>query len=108
MKQAGAGKVGEVAYLFLGLAVLVVATNAAEQNGLAAISHILAKCVVAKATIVSVVVQDADIVGGGKPLESDAQIEIDCGHMGFACSGRAIAQIVVAVRQFEQDRCGSG
>jgi pimeloyl-ACP methyl ester carboxylesterase len=42
----------------------------------------------------------------GKPLESDAQIEIDCGHMGFACSGRAIAQIVRAVRQFHPDRKG--
>lgn len=34
----------------------------------------------------------------GKPLESDAQIEIDCGHMGFACSGRAIRQIVLVIR----------
>lgn len=40
----------------------------------------------------------------GKPLESDAQIEIDCGHMGFACSGPAIRQIVVAVRRFHPEK----
>jgi hypothetical protein len=42
----------------------------------------------------------------GLPPESDAQIEIDCGHMGFACSGRAIRQIVAAVRQFDAANAG--
>jgi pimeloyl-ACP methyl ester carboxylesterase len=33
----------------------------------------------------------------GRPLESDAQVEIDCGHMGFATSGRAFRQIVAVI-----------
>jgi pimeloyl-ACP methyl ester carboxylesterase len=32
--------------------------------------------------------------------ESDRQIELDCGHMGFAVSGRAYPQIVAAIRSF--------
>ncbi len=34
----------------------------------------------------------------GKAFESDVQVEIDCGHMGFATSGRAFRQIVGVVR----------
>jgi len=36
----------------------------------------------------------------GKAGESDCQIELDCGHMGFAVSGRAYPRIVEAVRSF--------
>jgi pimeloyl-ACP methyl ester carboxylesterase len=36
----------------------------------------------------------------GKAGESDRQIELDCGHMGFAVSGRAYPKIVEAVRSF--------
>ncbi|HEX8623433.1 MAG TPA: alpha/beta fold hydrolase [Allosphingosinicella sp.] len=32
--------------------------------------------------------------------ESDRQIEVDCGHMGFAVSGRAYPKIVEAIRSF--------
>jgi pimeloyl-ACP methyl ester carboxylesterase len=36
----------------------------------------------------------------GKPGESDAQIELDCSHMGFAVSGAAFPKIVAAIRAF--------
>ena len=36
----------------------------------------------------------------GEPGESDAQIELDCGHMAFAVSGRAFPRIVEAIRSF--------
>jgi pimeloyl-ACP methyl ester carboxylesterase len=36
----------------------------------------------------------------GKAGESDRQIELDCGHMGFAVSGRAYPKIVEAIRSF--------
>jgi pimeloyl-ACP methyl ester carboxylesterase len=36
----------------------------------------------------------------GEPGESDAQIELDCGHMGFAVSGKAYPKIVAAIRAF--------
>ncbi|HET9426926.1 MAG TPA: alpha/beta hydrolase, partial [Allosphingosinicella sp.] len=36
----------------------------------------------------------------GEPHESDAQIELDCGHMAFAVSGRAYPRIVEAIRSF--------
>jgi pimeloyl-ACP methyl ester carboxylesterase len=36
----------------------------------------------------------------GRPEERDAELEIDCGHMGFAVSGRAYPRIVEAVRSF--------
>jgi len=36
----------------------------------------------------------------GEPGERDAEIELDCTHMGFGVSGRAYARIVEAVRNF--------
>jgi pimeloyl-ACP methyl ester carboxylesterase len=36
----------------------------------------------------------------GAPGESDGQIELDCGHMGFAVSGKAYPRIVEAIRSF--------
>jgi dienelactone hydrolase len=36
----------------------------------------------------------------GQPGESDRQVELDCGHMGFAVSGRAYPSIVEAIRSF--------
>lgn len=36
----------------------------------------------------------------GLPGESDAQVEIDCSHMGFAVSGRAAPAVVRAIRDF--------
>jgi pimeloyl-ACP methyl ester carboxylesterase len=38
----------------------------------------------------------------GEPGESDARVELDCGHMGFAVSGRAYPKIVAAIRAFEE------
>jgi pimeloyl-ACP methyl ester carboxylesterase len=42
----------------------------------------------------------------GEPGESDAQVELDCGHMGFAVSGRAYPAIVAAIRAFEAGQSG--
>lgn len=36
----------------------------------------------------------------GREGESDRQIELDCGHMGFAVSGRAYPRIVSAISSF--------
>lgn len=36
----------------------------------------------------------------GLPGESDRQLEIDCSHMGFAVSGRAVPAVVKAIRDF--------
>lgn len=36
----------------------------------------------------------------GAAGESDAQLELDCSHMGFAVSGRAYPRIVAAIRSF--------
>jgi dienelactone hydrolase len=36
----------------------------------------------------------------GEPDESDARVELDCSHMGFAVSGRAYPAIVEAIRAF--------
>jgi pimeloyl-ACP methyl ester carboxylesterase len=36
----------------------------------------------------------------GREGESDRQVEVDCGHMGFAVSGRAYPQIVRAIDAF--------
>jgi hypothetical protein len=36
----------------------------------------------------------------GRDGESDLQVEVDCGHMGFAVSGRAYRQIVSAINSF--------
>jgi len=36
----------------------------------------------------------------GLPGESDRQQEIDCSHMGFAVSGRAVPSVVKAIRDF--------
>ena len=36
----------------------------------------------------------------GEAVESDRQIELDCGHMGFAVSSRAYPRIVEAIRSF--------
>ena len=36
----------------------------------------------------------------GREGESDRQVELDCGHMGFAVSGRAYPLIVEAIRGF--------
>jgi pimeloyl-ACP methyl ester carboxylesterase len=36
----------------------------------------------------------------GREGESDCQAEVDCGHMGFAVSGRAYPQIVKAINAF--------
>jgi pimeloyl-ACP methyl ester carboxylesterase len=36
----------------------------------------------------------------GEPGESDAQVELDCSHMGFAVSGRGIRAVVEAVKSF--------
>ncbi len=36
----------------------------------------------------------------GEPHESDAQLELDCSHMGFAVSAKAYPRIVEAVRRF--------
>ncbi len=36
----------------------------------------------------------------GRPEERDAELEIDCSHMGFAVSGSAYPKIVEAVRSF--------
>jgi pimeloyl-ACP methyl ester carboxylesterase len=43
----------------------------------------------------------------GEPGESDKQIELDCGHMGFAVSGKAYPKIVEAIREFSP-RNGEG
>ena len=37
----------------------------------------------------------------GEEGESDRQVELDCGHMGFAVSGRAFPAIVEAIRSFD-------
>jgi len=37
----------------------------------------------------------------GLPGESDARVELDCGHMDFGVSGRAFPRIVAAIRAFE-------
>ncbi|MFN3389938.1 MAG: alpha/beta fold hydrolase, partial [Allosphingosinicella sp.] len=36
----------------------------------------------------------------GKPGERDAELELDCSHMGFGVSGRAYPRIVEAVKGF--------
>jgi pimeloyl-ACP methyl ester carboxylesterase len=36
----------------------------------------------------------------GEPGERDAEQELDCGHMGFAVSGKAYPKIVEAVKRF--------
>jgi len=36
----------------------------------------------------------------GEPGQRDAELELDCSHMGFAVSGRAFPKIVEAVRSF--------
>ena len=36
----------------------------------------------------------------GRPEERDAEVEVDCSHMGFAVSSRAYPQIVEAIRSF--------
>jgi pimeloyl-ACP methyl ester carboxylesterase len=36
----------------------------------------------------------------GTPAQRDAQLELDCSHMGFAVSGKAYPQIVAAIRDF--------
>lgn len=36
----------------------------------------------------------------GAPGERDAELELDCSHMGFAVSGKAYPHIVAAVRSF--------
>jgi pimeloyl-ACP methyl ester carboxylesterase len=36
----------------------------------------------------------------GTPAQQDAELELDCSHMGFAVSGKAYPQIVAAVRDF--------
>jgi hypothetical protein len=36
----------------------------------------------------------------GQPGERDAELELDCSHMGFAVSAQAYPKIVEAVRQF--------
>jgi pimeloyl-ACP methyl ester carboxylesterase len=36
----------------------------------------------------------------GRPGESDRQIELDCGHMGFAVSSRAYPRIIEAISAF--------
>jgi hypothetical protein len=36
----------------------------------------------------------------GREGESDRQVELDCGHMGFAVSARAYPRIVEAIRAF--------
>lgn len=36
----------------------------------------------------------------GLPGESDRQVEIDCSHMGFAVSGRAVPQVIAAIQAF--------
>jgi pimeloyl-ACP methyl ester carboxylesterase len=36
----------------------------------------------------------------GKPGERDAELEMDCSHMGFATSARAYPQIIAALRRF--------
>lgn len=36
----------------------------------------------------------------GQPGECDAELELDCSHMGFAVSGRAYPDIVAAVQDF--------
>lgn len=36
----------------------------------------------------------------GREGESDRELEVDCGHMGFAVSGRAYPQIVSAINSF--------
>jgi hypothetical protein len=40
----------------------------------------------------------------GEEGESDAQLELDCSHMGFAVSVRAYPKIIEAVRTFSKDR----
>jgi hypothetical protein len=36
----------------------------------------------------------------GRPGERDAELELDCSHMGFATSARAFPKIVEAVKAF--------
>jgi pimeloyl-ACP methyl ester carboxylesterase len=36
----------------------------------------------------------------GLPGESDAQVQLDCGHMDFGVSGRAYPKIIAAIRAF--------
>lgn len=36
----------------------------------------------------------------GLPGERDAEVEVDCSHMGFAVSGRAFPKIVAAIKAF--------
>jgi hypothetical protein len=36
----------------------------------------------------------------GRPEERDAELEVDCSHMGFGVSGKAYPKIVEAVRTF--------
>lgn len=36
----------------------------------------------------------------GLPGESDRQVEIDCSHMGFAVSARAVPQVIAAIQAF--------
>jgi pimeloyl-ACP methyl ester carboxylesterase len=36
----------------------------------------------------------------GTPAQRDAQLELDCSHMGFAVSGKAYPKIVAAIRDF--------
>jgi len=36
----------------------------------------------------------------GEPHQRDAELELDCSHMGFAVSGKAYPKIVAAVRSF--------
>ncbi|MFL6856632.1 MAG: alpha/beta fold hydrolase [Allosphingosinicella sp.] len=44
----------------------------------------------------------------GEPGESDARVELDCGHMGFAVSGGAYPAIVAAIRAFEAGQGETG
>lgn len=37
----------------------------------------------------------------GEPHQRDAELELDCSHMGFALSGRAYPKIVAAIRSFQ-------
>ncbi len=39
----------------------------------------------------------------GEPHESDAQVELNCSHMGFGVSGRAYPHIVAAIREFSSE-----
>jgi pimeloyl-ACP methyl ester carboxylesterase len=42
----------------------------------------------------------APVCARGEPDQRDAEIEIDCTHMGFGVSGKAYPQIIAAIREF--------